>query len=74
VETLHLQVDRVAQFVLLVAPEQSEVTEKTLSLDELAQLSNGAAGSDNFYSGFPLPMDVTVSGGKVAGGKEHYIP
>ena len=74
VETLQLQVDPVAQFVLLVAPGQSDLAEKTLSLDELAQLPEGAAASDNFYSGFPLPMNVTVSGGRVTGGIEHYMP
>ena len=80
IKQLRLEIDPSARFILLVAPdapEQSELVEKTLSLQELALLSSGVVGSDTYYSWFPqdvLPIDVTVSGGKVTGGKEHYMP
>ena len=80
IKQLRLEIDPGAQFILLVAPdtpEQSELVEKTLSLQELGRLSSGMVGGDTYYSWFPqnvLPMDVTVSGGRVTGGKEHYMP
>ena len=81
-ERLRLAVDPAATFILNVAPPQADLTTKTLSLDELAQLSAGTtattgADGSSYSSGFPgspLPIDLTISGGKVTGGKERYLP
>ena len=81
-ERLRLVVDPAATFILNVAPPQADLTTKTLSLDELTQLSastTGTTGADgsSFSAGFPqspLPIDLTISGGKVTGGKERYLP
>jgi hypothetical protein len=78
-ERLLLAVDPAATFTVYLAPPQADLTTKTLTLQELAQLSPGATATTDstgagYYAGFPLPVDLTISGGKVTGGKQHYVP
>jgi hypothetical protein len=77
-EELLLAVDPAAHFTLLVAPEQSELVQKTVSIGELARLWSGAAQDPHapYYTDFAngLPMDLTISEGHVTGGVEKYLP
>jgi hypothetical protein len=73
-----LEVDPAAQFTLFVAPEQSELVKKTVSIGELARLFAGGAQDPHapYYTGFEygLSIDLNISGGRVTGGTEKYLP
>jgi hypothetical protein len=80
VEDLRLQVDPSAQFHLLAYDSTgTPLLEKTLSYEELAHLWATGDDKELMSAGFGsyddgLPMYLTVSGGRVTGGREQYVP
>jgi hypothetical protein len=72
-----LEVDPAAQFTLNVAGSTGDLVGKTVSITQLAQLWAGDDDGSVYYAGFPaesLPMDLTVSNGRVTEGTEKYMP
>ena len=80
VEAFHLPVDAAAQFSLLAYDSTGTPgLEKALSYNELAQLWVTGKDDQLMSPGFGsddlgLPMYLTMSAGRVTGGKEQYIP